>query len=58
MESFEPVEERLGRKVSPTLYTTAEFRDRRERGNPFLTRVLASEPILLTQDRDELLAPR
>jgi predicted nucleotidyltransferase len=54
---LEPVEERLGRKVSPTLYTTAEFRDRLERSNPFLARVLTSEFILLTEDRDELLPP-
>lgn len=53
-----PAEERLGRNVSPTLYTTAEFRDRRERGNPFLARVLAGESILLTEDRDDLLRPR
>ncbi len=55
---LEPVEERLGRKVSPTLYTPAEFGDRRRRGNPFLARVLAGESILLTEDRDDLLPAR
>jgi predicted nucleotidyltransferase len=54
-EMLGPVEEHLGRKVSPTLYSTAELRDRLERGSPFLARVLAGESILLTEDRDELL---
>lgn len=53
-----PVEERLGRTVSPTLYTTAEFRARRDRGSTFLARVLTGEFILLTEDRDDLLRPR
>lgn len=50
-----PAEQQLGRKGSPTLYTVAEFRQRRAKGNPFLARVLASEYILLTGDDDDLL---
>lgn len=49
------VEQRLGRRVSPTLYTVAEFRRRRKGGNPFLTKVLAGETILLTDDIDALI---
>jgi len=55
-EALAPVELQLGRRVSPTLYTTAEFQRRRSSGNPFLTKVLAGETIPLTEDRDDLLA--
>lgn len=34
------VEAQLGRNVSPTLYTSREFKKRRENGNSFLKRVL------------------
>lgn len=51
-----PVEQQLGRRVSPTLYREAEFRRRRASSNPFLTKVLAGETIQLTEDRDGLLA--
>lgn len=37
---FEPVEARLGRKISPTIYTSDEFERRRRERHPFLTRVL------------------
>lgn len=55
-EVLTPVERQLGRRVSPTLYTVAEFRRRRTSGNPFLTKVLAGETIRLTEDHDDLLA--
>jgi predicted nucleotidyltransferase len=55
-EVLAPVEQQLGRSVSPTLYSVAEFRRRRASGNPFLTKVLAGETIQLTEDRDDLLA--
>ncbi|MEN6587146.1 MAG: transcriptional regulator [Sulfuricella sp.] len=51
-----PIEQRLGRRVSPTLYGSAEFRRRRTGGNAFLAKVLAGETIRLTEDRDDLLA--
>lgn len=38
-----PVESKLGRRVSPVLYTRLEFRSRRASGNPFLARVLAGD---------------
>jgi predicted nucleotidyltransferase len=42
-----PAEKRLGRTVSPTLYTLKEFERRRAAKNPFLSKVLAGERILL-----------
>jgi predicted nucleotidyltransferase len=38
-----PVEERLGRRISPTLYTTAELDVRRRSNNPFVTKVLSGK---------------
>jgi predicted nucleotidyltransferase len=35
-----PVEERLGRRINPTLYTTTELDARRRSNNPFVTKVL------------------
>lgn len=49
------VEQQLGRSVSPTLYTVAEFRRRRAGGNPFLTKVLAGAIVRLTDDPDGLI---
>ena len=40
-------EKRLGRQISPTLYTAPEFSQRRKNGNPFLNRVLEGPTILL-----------
>ncbi len=51
-----PVEQQLGRRVSPTMYTVAEFRRRRTGGNPFLTKVLAGALVQLTDDSDGLLS--
>jgi predicted nucleotidyltransferase len=42
-----PVEKDLDRKISPTLYTSKEFADRKAAGNAFLTRVLAGEHLVL-----------
>ncbi len=47
-----PVEARLDRKVSPTLYTVQEFNTHRSSGNPFLSRVLASECLVLIGEED------
>ncbi len=51
-KTLSPVEARLARKISPTLYTTAEFRKRRSGGNAFITKVLSGVniPILGTAD--------
>jgi len=47
-------EKRLGRSVSPTLYTAKEFRRRRAAGNSFLSKVLAGPHILLIGNADAL----
>ena len=46
------VERRLGRKISPRLYTSDEFRRRRRSHNPFLKKVLAGERIMLIGSED------
>ena len=48
-----PVESALGRRISPTLYTEAEFAKRVEAGNPFLTKVLARPTLALIGKVDE-----
>lgn len=48
-----PVEPTLGRKINPTLYTTQEFADRRSSRNPFLTRVLEGDHLVLMANLDE-----
>ena len=48
-----PVEASLDRKISPTLYTKKEFNDRRAAGNPFLTRVLEGEYLVLIGSADD-----
>jgi len=45
-----PAEKQLGRTISPTLYTSAEFRKRRANKNPFLEKVLAGEHQVLIGD--------
>jgi predicted nucleotidyltransferase len=47
------VEQALGRKVNPTLYTSEEFSRRRREGNPFLKRVLGGKTILLIGTLDD-----
>ena len=49
---FEPVEARLGRKVSPTIYTLKEFLRRRRERQPFLTRVLEGKHHVLMGSAD------
>jgi predicted nucleotidyltransferase len=46
-ERLAPVEQQLGRKINPTLYTAAEFQTRRLSDNHFLRRVLEQTPIEL-----------
>lgn len=45
-----PCEQELGRRIQPTLYTSAEFHHRLEGGNPFLSRILEG-PTLVLQGR-------
>lgn len=49
-----PAEKRLGRTISPTLYTHKEFQRRRAGGHAFLGKVLAGEHILLIGNADVL----
>lgn len=53
-----PVERTLGRRINPTLYTAADFRKRRQSGNPFLTKVLAGDTIPLIGSEDAFTAAR
>jgi predicted nucleotidyltransferase len=48
-----PVEASLDRKISPTLYTRKEYDDRLAAGNPFLTRVLEGEHLILLGNDDD-----
>lgn len=50
------VEKTLGRAVSPTLYTPAEFHKRVEQRNPFLTKLLAGETTALIGDKHAFAA--
>lgn len=52
------VETNMHRKINPTLYTPAEFADRRAARNTFLTRVLDGEHIVLIGTLDEPPAAR
>lgn len=47
---LEPVEQRLARKISVTLYTPEEFQRRKASGNAFLSKVLAGSVIPLQGD--------
>lgn len=49
-------EETLGRKISPTLYGTAEFERKVRDDNHFVTRVLAQPKIFLKGSEDDLPA--
>ena len=46
------VEQQLGRKVNPTLYTESEFHERRSGNNAFLNRVLAGPKVILEGQLD------
>ena len=48
-----PAEKALGRSIHPTLYTRAEFEQRRHSGNPFLTEVLLNKHIVLKGRLDD-----
>jgi len=53
-----PAEKRLGRHISPTLYTPAEFRRRRAGRNPFLEKVFAGEHQVLIGDENAAVRAR
>ena len=47
-------ERELGREINPTLYPSAEFRDKIKRKNHFLRSVLKSQMIFLVGDKNDL----
>jgi predicted nucleotidyltransferase len=57
-EALAPAERKLGRRVSPTLYSRDEFRKRRRAKHPFLTKVLGGEHVVLMGTEDAALASR
>jgi predicted nucleotidyltransferase len=52
--ALQDAEQKLGRAVSPTLYTSEEFRRRRRSGHPFLTRVLGGKHVVLVGSEDAI----
>ncbi len=53
-----PVEAGLARRISPTLYTSAEFDERRAAGNFFLTNIFAGEHLIFIGDEEDASATR
>ena len=53
-----PVETSLSRRISPTLYTSHEFDERRAAGNLFVTNVLAGEHVILIGGENDAPATR
>ena len=54
VDVLSPLQNRLGREVSPSVYTAAEFRERLARSNPFLSSVLNGPKLFLIGSADEL----
>lgn len=54
MAAVDPLVERLGRKINPTLYSSSELRKRIAEGNSFVTRVLAQPRIWLIGSEHDL----
>lgn len=53
-----PAEVRLGRSISPTLYTVAEFRRRQAKANSFIARLLSGSYLPLTGGSDAFIVAR
>ena len=53
LELLVPLEEQLGRKINPTVFTPAEFKRRRAQRDSFVNRVLAQPVLPLTSDARE-----
>lgn len=51
---LDKVEETLGRKINPAVYTLAEFKERMIKNDPFISRLM-KEPKLLIKEKDDLL---
>jgi len=51
-EALQAAEARLARRISPTLYTSAEYRKRRRAKHPFLAKVMAGKRVILVGTED------
>ena len=51
-------EERLGRRLNPTLYTSDEFRKRRRSKHPFLSKVMEGKHVVLLGSEDAVSSAR
>ena len=56
MGALEPAEQRLGRRVNPTLYTPEEFKQRIAQNNSFLIRTMQQNKIWLVGSEHDLRA--
>ena len=56
--ALQGAEQRLGRRVSPTLYTSEEFLSRRRAGQPFLRRVLEGKHVVLIGSEHAIVTTR
>lgn len=52
-QALVPLQRRIGRKINPILYTTAEFDARRRSRNPFMTEVLSGKHRVLLGELHE-----
>lgn len=52
--ALEELNQSLGRTVNPTLYTSEELAQRQQRGDAFVSRVLAQPKIWLIGGEDEI----
>jgi len=52
MELLAPAEKQLGRTINPTLYTVAEFTDRKTNHQPFIQRVMEQPKLWLVGDME------
>ncbi len=54
VRALRPAQDRLGREITPTLYTPEEFAQKVEARHPFLMRVLEEPKIMLVGDAGEI----
>ncbi len=57
MEALLPLEETLQRTINPTLYKTADFNNRLNEGNSFVTRVMEQPKIMIKGVIDDFRKP-
>lgn len=52
--SFAELESQLGKKISPTVYSGKEFRNKRDSKNSFITRIISQPKILLIGSENDI----